>query len=277
MQEGSRLYDIHEHGNHANIYGGHDPGSCALNFDSMCLWLLGYPDQSNRASEKSLALSQEVGHEVSIASAFAFAAICNLFHGSMDASRTHAIRALKITEEHGFAFGKPFMLVKGLAETAAEKGRPAESHLLDNCRRPSPAGMEVFRPYKLSFLARLQADAGLTDDAFTLIQDAFELVAPYESHWCEAELHRQKGELLRSLDSDPAEIETCFDSALALAQKQGSKAWELRAATSSARLKRDQGEAKQARDLLAPIYGWFTEGFDTADLKEAKSLLDELS
>jgi class 3 adenylate cyclase len=276
MQEGSRIYDIHAHGNHANIYGGHDPGLCALNFDSFCLWLLGYPDQSILTSEKSTALSEEVGHKISTTVAFTYAAVCNLFNGSTNASRTYAIRAQEIAEEYGFAFGAPIMLLKRLAELAAEKGRPADSHLLEICRRPSPAGMEFFRPYELSVLARLQGEAGRIDDAFALVQDAFDLVTPYESHWCESEVHRQKGELLRLIDHDATEVENCFNTALAIAQKQGSKAWELRTVTSIAHFKRDQGNAKEAYKLLAPVYGWFTEGFDTADLQEARMLLDEL-
>ena len=276
MHEGSRIYDITEHGDHAYIYGGHDPGSCALNFDSMCLWLLGYPDQSIQTSEMSAAHNEEVGHKVSIAVAFAFAAICNMFNGSMDAARTNAVRALELARDHGFAFGESFLLIKELAETAMRKGQSAEPHLVEICRHPDPAGMEVFRPYLLSFLASLQAEAGLMADALTLIQEAFESIASFESHWCEAELHRQKGELLRANDSDTTEVEYCFNTGLAISREQDARSWELRTTTSLARLWRSHGKTTEARDLLAPIYGWFTEGFDTADLKDAKALLDEM-
>jgi predicted ATPase len=95
--------------------------------------------------------------------------------------------------------------------------------------------------------------------------------------WCEAEVHRIAGEIaLKSLAPGPEEAEAYFDHALAVARQQRAKSWELRAAMSMARLWRDQGKRQQARELLAPVYGWFTEGFDTLDLKEAKALLDEL-
>jgi predicted ATPase len=122
------------------------------------------------------------------------------------------------------------------------------------------------------------AELGQLDDAWRCIDDAIEKVERSKEKWCEAEVYRIVGEIaLKSLAPDPEKAEAYFGRALAVARRQQAKSWELRAATSMARLWRDQGKRNEARDLLAPVYGWFTEGFDTRDLKEAKALLDELA
>jgi predicted ATPase len=122
------------------------------------------------------------------------------------------------------------------------------------------------------------ADLGEHGNARRCIDDAIETVERSKEKWCEAEVHRIAGEIaLKSLPPDPEKAERYFESALAVARAQQAKSWELRAATSLARLWRDQGKVQQARELLAPVYGWFTEGFDTRDLKEAKDLLDKLA
>ena len=116
------------------------------------------------------------------------------------------------------------------------------------------------------------------DDAWRCIGEAMTTVETTKEKWCEAEIHRMAGEIaLESPEPDAAKAENYFERALAVARQQQAKSWELRAAMSLARLWRDQGKVQQARELLAPVYGWFTEGFDTRDLKEAKALLEELS
>jgi predicted ATPase len=122
------------------------------------------------------------------------------------------------------------------------------------------------------------AELSQLDDAWRCIDDAIDKVEKSKERWCEAEVHRIAGEIaLKSLAPDPEKPEAYFERALAVARRQQAKSWELRAATSLARLWRDQGKREAARELLAPVYGWFTEGFDTRDLKEAKALLDELA
>ena len=129
----------------------------------------------------------------------------------------------------------------------------------------------------LQYLARAYAELGQLDDARRCIDDAIDKVERSKEKWCEAEVHRIAGEsALKSPQPDAAKAETYFERALAVARQQQAKSWELRAAMSMARLWRDQGKRQQAHDLLAPIYGWFTEGFDTLDLKEAKALLEQL-
>jgi predicted ATPase len=133
-------------------------------------------------------------------------------------------------------------------------------------------------PVHLSYLAKAYSELGQVDDASRCIREAITAIETTGERWCEAEVNRVAGEIaLMSLQPDTAKAEPYFQRALAVARKQQAKSWELRAAMSMARLWRDQGRRDEARDLLAPVYGWFTEGFDTLDLKEAKALLDGLS
>jgi predicted ATPase len=137
-------------------------------------------------------------------------------------------------------------------------------------------GAELWLPYHIALLARACGDAGQIEEAATLFDNALQIVERTGERWFEAELNRLKGQLLlRQGDAEPAEELYC--KAVCIARGQEAKLWELRAAASLARLHGDQGRRAEARDLLAPIYGWFTEGFDTADLKDAKALLDELA
>jgi predicted ATPase len=136
----------------------------------------------------------------------------------------------------------------------------------------------MWMPLSLTYLTRASAKLGQFDDAWRSIGEAVTMVEATKERWCEAEVNRVAGEIaLMSPERDAAKAEAYFERALAVAREQQAKSWELRAAMSMARLWRDQGKRDEARDLLAPVYGWFTEGFDTRDLKEAKALLDELS
>ena len=133
-------------------------------------------------------------------------------------------------------------------------------------------------PLSLSDLARAHAELGEFDDAWRCVDEAMTAVETTKETWWEAEIHRIAGEIaLQTTEPNAAKAETYFERALAVARQQQAKSWELRAAMSLARLWRDQGKVRQARELLAPVYGWFTERFDTRDLKEAKALLEELA
>ena len=135
----------------------------------------------------------------------------------------------------------------------------------------------MFIPLHLSYLARAYADLGQFEEAERCIEEAIATMDATKESWCEAELYRLAGEIaLKSPEPRAAKAEAHFDRALTVAEAQRAKSWELRAAMSKARLWRDQGRRDQARDLLRPVFGWFTEGFDTLDLKQAKALLDEL-
>jgi predicted ATPase len=136
----------------------------------------------------------------------------------------------------------------------------------------------MWLPLRLSHLASAHADLGQFDDAWRCIGEATTAVETTRETWFEADLHRTAGEIaLKSPERDTAKAQGYFERALAVARQQQAKSWELRTAMSMARLWRDQGKRDEARDLLAPVYGWFTEGFDTLDLKETKALLDDLT
>jgi predicted ATPase len=139
-------------------------------------------------------------------------------------------------------------------------------------------GSRVYLPFFLSHLSEAHAELGQFDEAWRCIGEAMTAVETTKEKWCEADIHRTAGEIaLMSPDPDTAKAEAYFERALAVARKQQAKSWELRSSTSLARLWCDQGKRDEARDLLAPIYGWFTEGFDMRDLMEAKRLLDTLA
>ena len=160
------------------------------------------------------------------------------------------------------------------------KGAPAEAvqRIVSGIRAFRAVGSTMWIPFHLCHLAKAHAELGQLDEAWHCIADAISAVEKTKETWCEAEVHRIAGEIaLKSPERDPVKAQASFDRALAIARQQQARSWELRAATSMARLWRDQGKPQQARELLAPVYGWFTEGFDTHDLKEAKSLLEELA
>jgi predicted ATPase len=140
------------------------------------------------------------------------------------------------------------------------------------------AGSTTWIPWEASFLASAYAELGQFDDAWRCIGEAMTAVETTKEKWSEAEINRIAGEIaLKSPEPDAAKAAAYFEHALAIARQQQAKSWELRAAMSLARLWRDQGKVEAARELLAPVYGWFTEGFDTRDLKEAKAFLEELA
>ena len=172
------------------------------------------------------------------------------------------------------------MMDAGLAFLAADRqslGRSPYNHLGDHCMAVNGINSYTCRLH-LSYLARAYAELGQFDDARRCIGEAMTAVETTKEKWCEAEVYRIAGEIaLKSPEPDAAKAEAYFERALSVARQQQAKSWELRAAMSLARLWRDQGKVQQARELLAPVYGWFTEGFDTRDLKEAKALLEELA
>jgi predicted ATPase len=162
----------------------------------------------------------------------------------------------------------------------AQQGKVQEgiTQIEQGLRALHATGGELLRPYWLALLAETHGSMGQPAAGLTVLAEALTLVVTTGQQWYEAELYRLQGELLLQQNSDnQAEAETCFQKAMSIAQNQSAKSWELRASTSLARLWQSQGKRDEARELLEPVYSWFTEGFDTADLKDARSLLDELA
>ena len=169
------------------------------------------------------------------------------------------------------------MMQRGCLSALTGKASDAVRTITCGLTAMRSTGTTMWMPLWLSYLAKANAEIGQFDDARRCIGEAMAAVATAKERWCEAEVNRIAGKIaLLSLEPDAARAEEYFERALAVARAQQAKSWELRAVISMARLWRDQGRRDEARDLLAPLFGWFTEGFDTRDLKEAKLLLDEL-
>jgi predicted ATPase len=258
---------------------GQDQRVAALAFLSKVLWLSGFADRAVQAVDHALEAVGELNHLNGRAYVLAWGA-ATLAHLRREAAavRTYADAIISLSEEHGLllwlAYGKIF---RGWAMSAL--GHPSESNseIVQGIAECRATGTRRDAPYHLSLLAETLHRSAKTAEALDALAEAVAIVAETEERWWEAELHRQKGELLLSLTASNApEAEACYRSAITVAQRQSAKMLELRAAMSLARLWRDQGKSTVAHDLLAPLYSWFTEGFDTRDLQEAKALLNEL-
>ena len=190
-----------------------------------------------------------------------------------------AERLITLSAEHGFTPQLAWATaLRGWAIGQQRQEKEGISQIEEGLAALKGAGIDLGRPYWLSQLAETCIEGGRFDDGFVALTEAFALVEKNEDRNTEAELLRLKGTLLlRQDDSNAAEAQVCFRRAIEVARKQSAKSWELRTTTSLAQLLRDTGHRDEARAMLAEIYGWFTEGFDTADLKDAKALLDELS
>src|SRR5262249_12820443 len=185
---------------------------------------------------------------------------------------------LSLADEKGASAWKAFgMMHQGSLLALSGQASKATQMINSGIGAWRSTGSTLWAPCYLSSLARAHAELGRFDDAWRLVGEAMTAAESTKARWCEADIYRTSGEIaLMSADPDVTKAEICFARALALAREQQAKAWELRAAMNMARLWRDQGKRGQALNLLAPVYGWFTEGFDSLDLKGAKALLDDL-
>jgi class 3 adenylate cyclase/predicted ATPase len=270
---------------------GMDPGVLRHGWAAFDLWTLGYPEAALQQSQAMLALAQELAHPFSVGAALVSAAIVQQCRRDLPGTQAWAEATLTLATEQGFPYFMGWSaILRGWAlamQGQAEEGLAQMRQGLAACRA---TGAEGFRPLWLALLAEASGHAGQGDEGLRAVAEALAAVHTTGERWWEAELHRLQGELLliQGADrgdwrADPtgpsliAEAESCFQRALDVARCQQAKSFELRAAMSLSRLWQRQGKRQEARDLLAPIYHWFTEGFDTADLQAAKALLEELS
>jgi predicted ATPase len=267
----------------------------ARGFASHVLWYLGYPDRALATMREALSLAREVAHPFSLAFALDHAAWLHQYRREAAEAGEVAEEDARFSGEQGF----PFFLAQGTilrGWALAEQGQDAEgvAEMGQGLAAHEATGALLIRPYWLALLARAHGRSGRAEDGLRMLEEASALT--HDQHVWEAELHRLRGELLlvRPGGGDDAgavpadalrawqageavtQAEICFRHALEVARGQQARSLELRAATSLARLWASRGKHAEARELLAPIYGWFTEGFDTADLREAKALLDAL-
>jgi class 3 adenylate cyclase/predicted ATPase len=276
VESGLALYQADTHHQHAQLYGGHDPGVCGYVHGAIVRAVLGFPDEAVRQMDQGRALAESLGHPSSLSQALWFAAeLCHL-RREPRAVCDFVSAVLPLLREHGSSVGMAnATMLRGWALT--DEGRVTEG--LADLR----AGLSAWRatgskyqvPYRLARAADAYRIAGDVDGGLALIAEALEAMELSQYRWGSAEVHRLRGELLLLADHS-RDAETCLERALAAARLQSARLLELRAAVSLARLWRDQGECAKARDLLSPIYDWFTEGFDAPDLKDAKALLEQL-
>ena len=279
-EQGARIYEATEHHHHVSLYGGHDPGVCGLCIQAVCQWTLGHPDAARASVTAAVALAEKLSHPFSLTEAMSFGAVTyQLLRGPCEAARL-AARTRTLSDEHGF--GKSMWT--GLANiaagwTTAQFGEPERatqeiSAALETWRG---TGSEMFAPYFLGLLGEACTLANRATEALGYLGEALSLAEANDEHWWDAELHRLKGvALLNADDNNGAEAQVQFERALDVARHQHAKSWELRAATSLARLWQQQGKQAETRQLLSESYNWFTEGFDTQDLEDARALLEEL-
>jgi len=283
MEQGIVPLDAAQHRALTLLYGL-DPKGVCLSWTAWTLWLRGYPDQALARNHHALALAHELTHHPSVANAQAWGAIFYALYRDAPAAQEQAEAAITLSTERGF----PARLAEGvllLGWALAMQGQTEEglAQLRQGMAAWRATGAEIAWPLWLAFLAEAYGKAGQAGEGLTVLAEARALVHKTEERFWEAELYRLTGELLLAQEDTQdkgqklEEVETCFRQALDIARQQQAKSLELRTAMSLSRLWQRQSKRAEARALLAPIYGWFTEGFDTADLQEAKALLEELA
>jgi len=249
-----------------------------LGMRSQALWFLGYPEAALADANQSLKEARELGNAGILFQALNYAIVAHFLCGNYASTETLANELYTLADEQeSLALWKPAgLLYRGWIFAVTSRASEAIQLITSGFAPYRSTGSTNLTPVGLSFLGKCHAELGQPDEALRFVDEAKEVIARTGETWFEAHVHRIAGEIaLKSPQPDIAKVEACFERALAVARQQQAKSWELRAAMSMARVWRDQGKRQQARELVAPIYNWFTEGFDTRDLKEAKALLEE--
>ena len=272
------LYDPTKHRQLATRFG-QDVRVALLFYRSLALWPLGYPEEALADADRAIRDAREIGQAASLMAALTLTSLSQIHCGNYAIAKAQLDEAITLANEKGAVFWKVgAMLVQGCLFAIAGKASDAVRAITSGLSAWHATGTTVWMPTYLSYLTRAYVELGQFDEASRCIEEAMIAVQTTSENWYEADLHRMAGEIaLTSPKPDAVQAEANFERSLAVARQQQAKSWELRAAMSMARLWRSQGKVQQARELIAPVYGWFTEGFDTRDLKEAQALLEELS
>jgi class 3 adenylate cyclase/predicted ATPase len=278
-QCGLSLYDPQQHFHLALRYGGHDSGVCGRQMRAKALWLLGYPDQALQSIRGALVLARDLAHPFSLALALLFGAWVSQQRGDEQDAREHVEAAIALGTGHEFPRFVTQGSILGGYLLIRQQQRDKGVELIRNALLAQGLrGPEREQSYFDSLVGEAYGIIGHTEEGLTMMGETLARVQTTGERFYEAELHRIKGQLLlRQITTDEREAAACFQNALKVARSQSAKSLELRAAMSLSRLWQRQGKTAEARQLLAEIYGWFTEGLDTADLKDAKALLKELA
>jgi class 3 adenylate cyclase/predicted ATPase len=293
-EQGVAHYDAQRHRALAIEYG-HDPAMSSLIFEAKALWLLGYPEQSLRQSQASVTLAQGLAHPFSLVYALGLATVVREFRRERDQTHEQAETTIALATEQGFPFWVAFCTVYR-GRVLGEHGHAADgiAQMRWGIAAMRETGSGFYQSCFLALLAEAYQKNGQVEEGLATAAEALAFVDRTEERFYEAELYRIKGELTlaqssaqrpasggtdpRLLTPDPqGEAEACFLKAIEIAQRQQAKSLELRAVMSLSRLWQNQGKRAEAHHMLSKIYNWFTEGFDTRDLQEAKTLLEELT
>jgi len=261
------LFDPAQHRNDI-LYYGQNPGVAMRCFAAWALWASGQPERALTCMQEALSLARELREPPGLAYAFYFAAVLHEMRREPALAQEQAEAAIEVDRVHGLTlYQSHAVITRGWA--LFEQGSQGEGieQMRHGLAMHQATGAKVLRPHFLTLLGSALGKSGQTDEALRLLDQALEAARNRDESYL-PEIYRVKGELTGDED--------CFRRSLEIARKQQAKSWELRTATSIARLYNRQGEQEKARTLLAPIYNSFTEGFDTTDLREAKALLDEL-
>jgi len=277
VEQGMSLYQPRTH--HFPTWPGGHPGEQCFLYGAWTLWLLGYPDQALQKSQEAITLIQELSHPFSLASALDFTALLHQFRREPHKARELSEKAMALcTEQRITVYLEMARIIRGWALAMEGQGEEGIAQMHQGVDAFRATGAELWCPNFLAMLAEAYGKEGQAEKGLDLLETALDIIDRTEERYYEAELHRLKGELLLQQSvPDALQVETCFQQALTIAKDQQAKSWELRAATSLGGMWQAQGRKEEARSLLSEIYGWFTEGFETADLKGVSALLEGLS
>jgi len=270
------LYAPEEHRPLAARFG-QDVGCMALAYRSITLWVLGYPEAALKDADNLLNNAREVGQAGTTMYTLFHVSFPEILAGRVAAARMHAEELIALAADKGasqwHAWG---LIIRGWTSSVASQAAEAIQSLRGGTEACMSRGGRVFNPIFFAALSHAHMQCGEFHEASVCIWQALSEIEETNERWAEAEVHRAAGELaLAGVDRNLEQAERSFQRSLVIARSQQAKSWELRTATSLARLWRDQGRCDEARDLLGPVYGWFTEGYDTPDLQEARALLAE--
>lgn len=274
FERGIGLYDVRKRQHHRALQ---DPGVACLSYKALTGWIMGYPDQAVETSREAVTLADSIAHPFSMAYALSMSALVHQFCRKVEESKELAEASNVLCTEHGipywFAWGP---ILRGWALTEQGRREEGKKQIRQGLEAYSATGAVIGRPLFLGLLAEAYLKAKQSTKGLAVVAEALNIVSRTGDRFGEPELHRLKGELLSIGSSgNHTDAETCFMQGLDVSRDQNAKSFELRAAMSLNRLWQKQGKTAQGRELLAEVYGWFTEGFDTPDLKEAKAILDQ--
>jgi predicted ATPase len=255
---------------------GQDNRVSALCYWSMALWHRGYPDRADKAAGEALHYAKHCSHPYTLSYALFFNAMTAILERRVAKVEKFTDQLLMVSSEHGFAFWLGIgQVLQGWANAQRENNAAAVEHIREGLLTHTTTGARYFEPFCLGLLAEALALAGATGEGLTLVSRALAAADATGQIGTDAELHRLRSDLLSRLPCPNwTEVDACLRRALAVAREQGTRGFELRAAVGLANFLHNQGRRGEARDLLEPVYSWFTEGFDTPDLRGANALLE---